>query len=1107
MRLPVICFLLFWAKARTLKNLNYSVPEEQGPGTVIGNIAKDAGFGPVEKGTKSNFRVLENSAPHLIDVDSESGLLFTKQRIDRETLCKRNPKCQLSMEVFANDKEICMIKIDVVDINDNSPSFPSDHINIDISENAAAGTRFPLTIAHDSDSGQNGIKTYQVTRDDYNTFSLDLKLRGDGTIYPELVVQRPLDREDQSHHTLLLTAIDGGEYPRSGSMQINVRVTDSNDNSPVFDKPGYMLELPENSPPGRMLIDVNATDQDEGSNGQVVYSFSGYASDRVQELFSIDPKTGVIKIQGEIDYEDNPTIEFDVQAMDLGPNPIPGHCKISVKVLDKNDNWPVISFVSVRQGAISEAAPPESVIALVRVTDKDSGRNGQLQCRVLGNVPFRLQENNDNFYTLLTDRPLDRELKDEYNVTIVARDNGIPSLNYTKSFTVKILDENDNAPRFTKTVYVLQVPENNIPGEYLGSVLAHDPDIGQNGTVSYSISPSHIGDVSVYTYVSVNPTNGAIYASRSFNYEQTKFFEFKVQAKDAGSPHMEGSATVRVSVLDVNDNLPVIVLPLLINDTVEIMVPRNVGLGYIVTTVRAVDQDHGESGRLTYEIWEGNEEHLFEMDPVAGEVRTAHAVWEDVAPAVELVVKVTDHGKPPLSAVAKLIIKANTGAMAAGESSASGEQQHWDMSLPLIITLCIISLMLLAVMTTIAVKSKHQDKEAGNYNCRMAEYSNSNPPVGNGKKKRINKSDIMLVQSEVEERDSVSRMNVVSSPSLITSPICFDYQATSPLPLTLPRSEVMYLKTTFNSLTVPRAGCHSSFAGLTTETPTNRMSVIQTDNFPSEPNNVANRQPFAQSSSTFKDAERASLRDSGHGDSDQADSDLDTNKGCACNTSARGALKMKATAVNGQPLDQGQGRSVHCTDECRALGHSDRCWMPKLRVGSQADSGDNRTDLFIPVGMEATAETEIYGSLNRSAARKTLSTFGKEQRDSTILVANIKPYFKSQRARSPLLQECSSGSSSPTKGNTPLDSHTKGPREEVGRDGEGGSDSSAYGPPDGQCSPPHTELEEPSYMACGLTPKSLSNSLIHSSEIRSGIISQECVGMECVSPNQRDSGD
>ncbi|XP_010741350.1 protocadherin-17 isoform X1 [Larimichthys crocea] len=1090
MRLSVPIFFLLWVKALTLKNLNYSVPEEQGPGTVIGNIAKDAGYGTMERGKKSNFRVLENSAPHLVDVDPESGLIFTKQRIDRETLCRRNPKCQLSMEVFANDKEICMIKIDIQDINDNSPSFPSDHVNIDISENAAAGTRFPLTIAHDSDSGENGIKTYQVTRDDYNTFSLDLKVRGDGTIYPELVVQRPLDREDQSHHTLLLTAIDGGEYPRSGSMQINVRVTDSNDNSPIFEKSSYVIEISENSPPGKILINLNATDEDEGSNGQVVYSFTGYASERIQDLFSIDPNTGVIKVQGEIDYEENPIIEFDVQAKDLGPNPIPGHCKITVKVLDKNDNSPVISFVSVRQGAISEAAPPESVIALVRVTDKDSGRNGQLQCRVLGNVPFRLQENNDNFYTLLTDRPLDREMKDEYNVTIVARDNGIPSLNYTKSFTVKILDENDNAPRFTKTVYVLQVPENNIPGEYLGSVLAHDPDVGRNGTVSYSILPSHIGDVSVYTYVSVNPTNGAIYASRSFNYEQTKSFEFKVQAKDGGSPHMESTSTVRVNVLDVNDNLPVIILPLLLNDTAEIPVPRNVGIGYIVATVKAVDHDHGESGHLTYEITEGNDDHLFEMDPVGGEIRTAHALWEEVAPVVELVVKVTDHGKPPLSAVAKLIIKANTETAAGGGSSASGEQQHWDVSLPLIVTLCIISVMLLVVMTAIAVKSKHQDKETGNYNCRMAEYSN--PPVGKGKKKRINKSDIMLVQSEMEERDSASRMNVVSSPSLITSPICFDYQ--SPLPLTLPRSEVMYLKTTPNSLTVPRAGCHSSFAGLSTDTPSNRMSVIQTENFPSEPNYAGSRQPFVQSS-TFKDAERASLRDSGHGDSDQADSDQDTNRGSHCDTSAREALKMKATAVNGQPFEQEQDKSVHCTDECRALGHSDRCWMPKLRVGSQADSADNRTNLFIPVGMDAMVETEIYGTISCSG-RKTLSTFGKEQRDSTILVANVKPYLKSQRALSPPLQESPSASSSPTKSSMPLDLANQESTEER----EGGSDISAYGPPDGQCSPLHTELEEPSYLTCELRPKSLSSSLIHSS-----VISQECGRSDCAL-DPRDSG-
>ncbi|XP_036837985.1 protocadherin-17-like isoform X2 [Oncorhynchus mykiss] len=1003
MYLSILFFLLLWAQALALKNLNYSVNEEQGPGTVIGNIAKDAklGLGQGGQGKKSNFRVLENSAPHLIDVDPESGLLYTKQRIDRETLCRRNPKCQLSMEVFANDKEICMIKVDIVDINDNSPTFPSDQIDIDISENAAPGTRFPLTSAHDPDAGENGLKTYQITRDDYNLFSLDVKSRGDGTKFPELVIQRPLDREERNHHTLILTATDGGEYPRSGTMQINVKVIDSNDNSPVFEQPSYVVEIPENSPPGKVLIDLNATDPDEGSNGQVVYSFSGYAPDRIRELFSIDSRTGVIKIQGEIDYEENPIIEIDVQAKDLGPNPIPGHCKVTVNVIDRNDNWPSIGFVSVRQGAISEAAPPGTVIALVRVTDKDSGRNGKLQCRVLGNVPFKLEENYDNFYTVVTDRPLDREQQDEYNVTIVAKDNGAPPLNSTKSFTVKILDENDNVPRFTKAVYLLQVPENNIPGEYLGSVLALDPDLGQNGTVFYSILNSNVSGGDVNTFVNVNAANGAIYAVRSFNYEQIKFFDFKVLAKDAGSPHLESNTTVRVSVLDVNDNIPVIVLPLLLNDTAEIHVPRNVGVGYVVTTVRAVDNDYGESGRLTYEISDGNEEHLFEMDPVTGEVRTAHPFWEDVSPMVELIIRVMDHGKPTLTTAARLIVKAYSGPLPGGEPHINEEHHNWDTSLPLIVTLSIISMMLLAAMVTIAVKCKRENKEIRTYNCRIAEYSH--PQLGKGKKKKINKNDIMLVQSEVEERDAMNVMNV-------------------------------------------------------------------TDNFPAEPNYMGSRQQFVQSSSTFKDPERASLRDSGHGDSDQADSDQDTNKGSCCDMSAKEALKMKATGVKPPPLEQEED-CVNCTEECRVLGHSDRCWMPQFPAGgaggggaNQAEGVDYRNNLFVPAGMEAAMETtEAYETVNPNG-KKTFCTFGKERRDHTILVANVKPYLKAKRALSPLLQEVPSASNSPTKGcsssnNSPCASSTKSPAD--GAETKPSPSHYCSGPPDGQYHSPNKQSRDP----------------------------------------------
>ncbi|XP_050016488.1 protocadherin-17 isoform X3 [Alexandromys fortis] len=1050
MYLSICCCFLLWAPALTLKNLNYSVPEEQGAGTVIGNIGKDArlqpGLPPAERGSgggrgkSGSYRVLENSAPHLLDVDADSGLLYTKQRIDRESLCRHNAKCQLSLEVFANDKEICMIKVEIQDINDNAPSFPSDQIEMDISENAAPGTRFPLTSAHDPDAGENGLRTYLLTRDDHGLFALDVKSRGDGTKFPELVIQKALDRELQNHHTLVLTALDGGEPPRSATVQINVKVIDSNDNSPVFEAPSYLVELPENAPLGTVVIDLNATDADEGPNGEVLYSFSSYVPDRVRELFSIDPKTGLIRVKGNLDYEENGMLEIDVQARDLGPNPIPAHCKVTVKLIDRNDNAPSIGFVSVRQGALSEAAPPGTVIALVRVTDRDSGKNGQLQCRVLGgggtgvggslggpgSVPFKLEENYDNFYTVVTDRQLDRETQDEYNVTIVARDGGSPPLNSTKSFAVKILDENDNPPRFTKGLYVLQVHENNIPGEYLGSVLAQDPDLGQNGTVSYSILPSHIGDVSIYTYVSVNPTNGAIYALRSFNYEQTKAFEFKVLAKDSGAPaHLESNATVRVTVLDVNDNAPVIVLPTLQNDTAELQVPRNAGLGYLVSTVRALDSDFGESGRLTYEIVDGNDDHLFEIDPSSGEIRTLHPFWEDVTPVVELVVKVTDHGKPTLSAVAKLIIRSVSGSLPEGVPRVNGEQHHWDMSLPLIVTLSTISIILLAAMITIAVKCKRENKEIRTYNCRIAEYSHPQLGGGKGKKKKINKNDIMLVQSEVEERNAMNVMNV------------------------------------------GHAGCHTSFTGQGTnssETPATRMSIIQTDNFPAEPNYMGSRQQFVQSSSTFKDPERASLRDSGHGDSDQADSDQDTNKGSCCDMSVREALKMKTTSTKSQPLEQEPEECINCTDECRVLGHSDRCWMPQFPAANQAENADYRTNLFVPT-VEANVETETYETVNPTG-KKTFCTFGKDKREHTILIANVKPYLKAKRALSPLLQEVPSASNSPTKACIEPCASTKGALDGCeAKPGALAEASSSYLPTDSQYLSPSKQPRDPSFMA------------------------------------------
>ncbi|XP_058703982.1 protocadherin-19 isoform X1 [Poecile atricapillus] len=773
---------LLWAGAGALVNLKYSVEEEQRAGTVIANVAKDArdaGF-VLDPRQPAAFRVVSNSAPHLVDISPGSGLLVTKQKIDRDLLCRQSPKCVISLEVMSSSMEICVIKLEIKDLNDNAPSFPTDQIELEISETASPGTRVPLESAYDPDSGSFGVQSYEITPNDL--FGLETKTRGDGSRFAELVVEKSLDRETQSHYSYVITALDGGDPPNFGTVELSIRVIDSNDNNPLFEEPAYTVSVPENAPPGTPVIRLNASDPDEGTNGQVLYSFHSYVSERARELFQIDPQSGLITVSGAIDYEEGHVYELDVQAKDLGPNSIPAHCKVTISVQDANDNPPLINLLSVNSELVevSENAPPGYVIALVRVSDRDSGANGRVQCKLLGNVPFRLQEY-ESFSTILVDGRLDREQRDQYNLTIQARDNGIPSLQATKSFTVKITDENDNHPHFSKPYYQVIVQENNTPGAYLLSVSARDPDLGLNGSVSYQIVPSQVRDMPVFTYVSINPNSGDIYALRSFNHEQTKAFEFKVLAKDGGNPSLQSNATVRVIVLDVNDNTPVITAPPLVNGTAEVYIPRNAGVGYLVTVVKADDYDEGENGRLSYEMVEGDR-GFFEIDQVNGEIRTTRAFGENAKTAYELIVVAHDHGKTSLSASALILIYLSP-ALDAQESIGSV-----NLSLIFIIALGSIAAILFVTMIFVAVKCKRDNKEIRTYNCRIAEYSYGHQKKSS-KKKKISKNDIRLVPRDVEETD---KMNVVSCSSLTSSLNYFDYHQQT-LPLGCRRSESTFL--------------------------------------------------------------------------------------------------------------------------------------------------------------------------------------------------------------------------------------------------------------------------------------------------------------------------
>ncbi|XP_019377374.1 PREDICTED: protocadherin-10 [Gavialis gangeticus] len=501
-------------------------------------------------------------------LDLETGVLSVSEKMDREQICKQSPACLLHLEVFLeNPLELFRVEVEVLDINDNPPAFPEPDLTVEISESATPGTRLPLESAFDPDVGTNALRTYELTPNAY--FSLDVQTQpGDGSRFAELVLQQALDREQQALHRYVLTAVDGGQpQARTGTALLSVRVLDSNDNVPAFEQAVYAVALAENSPPGTLVLQLNASDPDEGANGEVLYSFSSHISARAREVFGLAPRTGRLEVAGELDYEESSAYQVYVQAKDLGPNAVPAHCKVLVRLLDANDNAPEISFSTVKE-AVSEAAAPGTVVALFSVSDRDSAENGEVRCELVqeGAAPFRLKSSFKNYYTIVTEGALDREQPggDAYTLTVVARDGGRPPLSATHSIQVRVSDVNDNAPRFSQPRYRVQVSENNVPGAYIFAVSATDRDAGANARLAYAILDGQIQGMSVFTYVSINAENGFLYALRSFDYEQLKEFSFQVQARDAGEEPqaLAANATVHVAVLDQNDNAPAVVSPL-----------------------------------------------------------------------------------------------------------------------------------------------------------------------------------------------------------------------------------------------------------------------------------------------------------------------------------------------------------------------------------------------------------------------------------------------------------------------------------------------------------------------------------------------------------------
>ncbi|XP_051016842.1 protocadherin-8 isoform X2 [Acomys russatus] len=759
-----LCWVLSVAQSKTVR---YSTFEEDAPGTVIGTLAEDL---HMKVSGDTSFRLMKQFNSSLLRVREGDGQLTVGDAgLDRERLCGQSPQCVLAFDVVSFSQEqfrLVHVEVEVRDVNDHAPRFPRAQIPVEVSESAPVGTRIPLEVPVDEDVGANGLQSIRLA-EPHSPFRVELQTRADGAQCADLVLLQELDRESQASYSLELVAQDGGRPPRSATAALSVRVLDANDHSPAFPQGAVAeVELAEDSPVGSLLLDLDAADPDEGPNGDVVFTFGARTPPEARHLFRLDPRSGRLTLAGQVDYERQDTYELDVRAQDRGPGPRTATCKVIVRIRDVNDNAPDISITPLAApGApatspfsaaaaaaalgeadaassagpgtqeagvtslVPEGAARESLVALVSTSDRDSGANGQVRCALYGHEHFRLQPAYAGSYLVVTAASLDRERIAEYNLTLVAEDRGAPPLRTVRPYTVRVGDENDNAPLFTKPVYEVSVRENNPPGAYLATVAARDPDLGRNGQVTYRLVEAEVGrsGEAVSTYVSVDPATGAIYALRSFDYETLRQLDVRIQASDGGSPQLSSNALVQVRVLDQNDHSPILVHPAPANGSLEVAVPGRSAKDTAVARIQARDADEGANGELAFDLLQQEPREAFSIGRHTGEiVLTGDLSQEPTGRVFKALLVISDGGRPPLTTTATVSFVVTAGGASAVPASAgspelsrppgsrlapSGPSLQWDTPLIVIIVLAGSCTLLLAAIIAIATTCNRRKKE------------------------------------------------------------------------------------------------------------------------------------------------------------------------------------------------------------------------------------------------------------------------------------------------------------------------------------------------------------------------------------------------------------
>ena len=596
MRLIITVLLTLVSSIQGQTPITYTLEEETTTVTPLGNIIQNGGLQlPQDNSIYFTILPVDQDLHQLFSVD-QNGDFRRSKRVDRDSICPQSVLCEIELDIQVNPLEffqIVKVVVEVTDINDEVPTFAENIYKIQVSEAARLESTISLPRAKDLDSPENGVVTYREA----NLDTLKFELTTGSSNEPVLLIKDTLDREDTPSYQFILLAADSQAPDTSASATVSIDLLDINDNFPQFTKELYEVSTYEKVKADESLVQVSASDRDSGENGRVFYYLSPITIETYGAVFSVDEESGDVRTNGQLDYETTKEALLTVIARNREPTSPSSQARVSVRVIDINDESPSIKVIEEPPGGIftiPENASLPTFVAHIKVSDPDTGEGGLFTC-TLDNDNFALVKLYDTDFKVVTNQLFDREVQAEYKTSVTCTDKGQPALSSSRELSIQLSDVNDHQPVCQQSPFTAEVVENESSGaNVLVTVTATDEDINDNGRLSYSIAAGP-ASVTARRHLRVNSQTGDITLVEPLNYEQIKLLSFNVTVSDHGDPGLTSDCTVSIKVIDRDDEYP------LFDEVVyEMKIPEENLPGASVGEVKAKDLDSNAFNSFTY---------------------------------------------------------------------------------------------------------------------------------------------------------------------------------------------------------------------------------------------------------------------------------------------------------------------------------------------------------------------------------------------------------------------------------------------------------------------------------------------------------------------------